>query len=882
MDEPIKQAQAILRGEQPLPEGSALRKLVKELKGEWEFALASQILTRTRDQAPDDVWITQQLALCTYKDEERPPATRYAEALALLESIGLREPGTRNAETLALGGAVYKRRWEQFGKLEHLHEALVFYRAAYERNPEDDMGYGGVNAAFVLDRLAARAASVAARTGTDPVEAEALRAKARALREHMAVEVPRAAERDPSVQGQYWYAVTLAEIQFGLGNYAAAREWLARGKAIAEDSGDERNERGEWIHQTTFRQLITLARLQGIKPPAEGLENTEWHPAWQALAELLGADTELALSCYRGKVGLALSGGGFRASFFQLGVLARLAETDVLRSVEVLSTVSGGSIIGAHYYLALRHHLQSHPDRDISRDDYLTIVRELQTQFLAGVQRNPRMQVLARLGENLRIVFRRDRSRSHRLGEVFEEAFYGQVADGHRRGQPRVLSDLLIEPAGDPDPKKFRPRFSNWRRRAKVPALLLNATSLNTGHAWQFSARWMGEPPGLIGAEVDVNERLRRPYYTDMPTEALRRYRLGYAVAASACVPGLFEPLVIQGLYPERTVRLVDGGVHDNQGVAGLLDEGCTLVLCSDASGQMDDQNSPSDSLVGVPLRANNILMKRVRDIQYQDLIARLDSRALEGLFFVHLKRDLAAEPLDWIGSEDPRPGPRHTDHLTPYGVDRDVQSKLAALRTDLDSFTEVEAHALMLSGYLMTEHQFHELQRGHEKEGQPGTWGDFEVDAPRGEWAFLELEDLLRQAPDSPDVRRRDLGLQLQVGSSRLFKVWKLIPALRAAGWAALVAALLALAALTAASWNTPLPSLSLTVGALVVLLTLIAAGLLVPVLKWVSPERAMRGYLRKGLVAVIGFVAARVHLAFFDPLYLARGRLSRLRKLT
>lgn len=52
-----------------------------------------------------------------------------------------------------------------------------------------------------------------------------------------------------------------------------------------------------------------------------------------------------------GKLGLALSGGGFRASFFHLGVLARLAEEGLLRQVEVISTVSGGSIIGAAYYV---------------------------------------------------------------------------------------------------------------------------------------------------------------------------------------------------------------------------------------------------------------------------------------------------------------------------------------------------------------------------------------------------------------------------------------------------------------------------------------------------------------------------------------------------
>lgn len=44
------------------------------------------------------------------------------------------------------------------------------------------------------------------------------------------------------------------------------------------------------------------------------------------------------------KIGLALSGGGFRATVFHLGVLARLAEAGRLEDVTFLSTVSGGSL----------------------------------------------------------------------------------------------------------------------------------------------------------------------------------------------------------------------------------------------------------------------------------------------------------------------------------------------------------------------------------------------------------------------------------------------------------------------------------------------------------------------------------------------------------
>jgi NTE family protein len=51
------------------------------------------------------------------------------------------------------------------------------------------------------------------------------------------------------------------------------------------------------------------------------------------------------------KIGLALSGGGSRAIAFHLGCLRALHQLGLLERVSVLSTVSGGSVIGA-YYLA--------------------------------------------------------------------------------------------------------------------------------------------------------------------------------------------------------------------------------------------------------------------------------------------------------------------------------------------------------------------------------------------------------------------------------------------------------------------------------------------------------------------------------------------------
>ncbi|MBP6713893.1 MAG: patatin-like phospholipase family protein [Aliarcobacter sp.] len=51
-------------------------------------------------------------------------------------------------------------------------------------------------------------------------------------------------------------------------------------------------------------------------------------------------------------IGLALSGGGFRASIFHMGVLKYLAEKNKLEEISYISSVSGGSLlIGLIYSL---------------------------------------------------------------------------------------------------------------------------------------------------------------------------------------------------------------------------------------------------------------------------------------------------------------------------------------------------------------------------------------------------------------------------------------------------------------------------------------------------------------------------------------------------
>ena len=83
----------------------------------------------------------------------------------------------------------------------------------------------------------------------------------------------------------------------------------------------------------------------------------------------------------------------------------------------------------------------------------------------------------------------------------------------------------------------------------------------------------------------------------------------------------------------------------------------------------MQEMERPTSSIVGLPSRAT--MQARVREAEYQDLRGRVDSRRWEGLFFVHLKKDLGSMPLDWIDCNDPRRRPPKPDNRTATGVEQ-------------------------------------------------------------------------------------------------------------------------------------------------------------------------------------------------------------------
>jgi hypothetical protein len=87
-------------------------------------------------------------------------------------------------------------------------------------------------------------------------------------------------------------------------------------------------------------------------------------------------------------------------------------------------------------------------------------------------------------------------------------------------------------------------------------------------------------------------------------------------------------------------VRLADGGVQDNQGISALLDQGCGVLLASDASGQMNADDFPGNGMLSVPLRADSILQARVRGAEYRSgrVSADISAAISAAIFFLHCR----------------------------------------------------------------------------------------------------------------------------------------------------------------------------------------------------------------------------------------------------
>lgn len=894
----INKAREVIRGNRNLSI-EKLKELCTDLEKNDQFAYATEILLRIIEDEEKtgntySLKNYQKLAKYIYKDHSLPSSFKFEKALNELKThddLFI----TGRSESLGLAGAIYKRKWQFDHQFKNLILAQYYYKRGFEQwkffiaeqmanRPCDkecnDDGYTAINYAYINELMAVdKLEEFSKFTGLTDSIIKNLK-EANQTREYILDQfIKEANTTNPSlkhnVNNNTWIIATVAEAFFGLHKYEAALKFI-----IQYISLEGLN---QWEIRSFSQQIFSLAYLQLFQKKIYDTQLENKVSGYEQLEEIARQTIEKNINaCLRvlmtkqgtgeardvsieikkdGKVGLALSGGGFRASLFHIGVLASLAESDELKNVEIISCVSGGSIIGAYYYLKLKKVLEENTDNNINKSHYLQIVKEIEKDFLMGVQNNLRMRIFSNIFLNFRMLWDKHYSRSHRIGELYEKYFF-KVLTGKDK---LYMNNLFINPKLE-EGEAFSFNTDNWKRNHKIPQLVLNATSVNTGHNWQFTASWMGEPPGNIQTDIDVKPRLRRMYYEEAP-DNYKNFRLGYAVGASACVPVMFHPMPLPDLYPGIDLQLIDGGLHDNQGIAALIEQECNNMIISDASGQMPTNEVATHNEAAVFYRADTILQERIRELQFMDLQERNNTTQLNSLLTVHLKNGLKAYPISWLYCIDPARSILYEDEkclsedLLKYGVLRDVQKLLSEIRTDLDSFNDTEAYALMYSGYAQTNYELNKkgntLASGHD-------------------WDFLKIEDYLKIPVKADKIKKI-----LIAGKKLTFKV---LDVSKPAKIVMIMLGLLAFIILTLLAikfYNTTIYKAEFTLKVVIgFILATILGYVFKSLAKYINYKSTIAKYLALVFVMITGFIVSNIYLLIFNGIYNQAGKLKKMNR--
>ncbi len=298
------------------------------------------------------------------------------------------------------------------------------------------------------------------------------------------------------------------------------------------------------------------------------------------------------------KIGLSLSGGGYRATVYHLGTLRKLKELGLLDKVDVISSNSGGSITGATYALNV--------------DNYDTFEKII----LSGVKRSTIKFVLTSLRILIPLIIV--------LGLLIISVcalFKGFILFGLIGILTFIFLILFFQfrlfPISLMNEQAYNKFFIKNATLSSVSPdieIAINSTNLETGRLFVFSRTSMGD------SKYEYDEEL-----PDIKYET-QNFPLARAVAASTAVPGVFTPIKIQKQYysaPENykkvKPRLVDGGVYDNQGLHKLTQTtskyGCHFIVVSDAGNEMPFKNQYWNSFA-LLFRTSNVFMNRIKNLQ--------------------------------------------------------------------------------------------------------------------------------------------------------------------------------------------------------------------------------------------------------------------------
>jgi NTE family protein len=391
------------------------------------------------------------------------------------------------------------------------------------------------------------------------------------------------------------------------------------------------------------------------------------------------------------KIGLALSGGGFRATVFHLGVLARLAEENRLEDVTFISTVSGGSLCAGLVYARSEW---GWPSSDHFKNAVLPQARDLLTTqdlqlgLIQRVLRNPLSILETRAGD---------------------------------------MSTLLRERWGI---------TARLRDLAPRPRWLINATCYETGKNWRFERFRMGDYrfgytydmnfllsdamaasagfPGLVGAlPLDA-----RPYawftYADEARE------LKEPTDPEADRQRTRQPAP----PPFPRVHLWDGGVYDNLGLEGLHNfmtgwrAGVDFLIASDASGRAKPETyQPGGKALH---RIINVMMDQIRSLRSRAVLERIVNHQDPGGFLQI--GSTCADTLSSAGKKD-EAARLCLECLSPDEAKRAADMETVIRKLTQPEFERLFRHGFEVADYTLYAHysdQFRAIGYGHTRWARP------------------------------------------------------------------------------------------------------------------------------------------------------------------
>lgn len=342
------------------------------------------------------------------------------------------------------------------------------------------------------------------------------------------------------------------------------------------------------------------------------------------------------------QIGICLSGGGFRASFYGLGVLRYVAEAGLLSRLATVSSISGGSIAAA----ALA-----------DRWDQVAADGHTVEAFLDHVDGPFRQTVTTKNLRNIwvrRWLSRPWRDRGTVQGTVLGDHLY----------RARRVADL---PPG--------------------PVTVITSTDLATGRAFRISREFIGS--------YDFG-------YVKTPPQL----ELGISVASSAAFPVVFPPVHLPtkglGLKPEavpEVFSLSDGGVYDNLGLEWFQGWGSgrppqaiepDYLIVADASGCFvkTDKRIGEVKALG---RARSIQYRQTTGLRIRWLMDDFLAGRRQG-FYVSACADPRGYRTAGGGPIDPG--------LYEGALDPALAELVGSVRTDLDRFLPEEAALISYHGY--------------------------------------------------------------------------------------------------------------------------------------------------------------------------------------